>query len=90
MVASFFRSSLLTYIYEQDWPLWWKVVVLLNISFYNALGNMFAAGITALFGLIIQDFHCTVVEASRLSSYALLALGLSVLGSSAQYVVSSF
>jgi hypothetical protein len=42
------------------------------------LGNMFAAGITPLFGLIIEDLGVSTVKVSKLSSYAVLALGLSV------------
>lgn len=42
------------------------------------LGNMFAAGITPLFGLIIKDLGVSTVKVSKLSSYAVLALGLSV------------
>ncbi|OKO99169.1 hypothetical protein PENSUB_8556 [Penicillium subrubescens] len=41
------------------------------------LGNMFAAGITPLFGLIIEDLGVSTVKVSKLSSYAVLALGLS-------------
>ncbi|KAJ6041636.1 uncharacterized protein N7446_010486 [Penicillium canescens] len=41
------------------------------------LGNMFAAGITPLFGLIIVDFKVSTGQVSTLSSYALLALGIS-------------
>ncbi|KAH6669059.1 putative MFS transporter [Halenospora varia] len=59
-----------------NWPLSWRIVILLNLSFYNMMGNVFAAGISPLFGLLIQEFHCSVDEASRLASYALLMLGL--------------
>ncbi|PVH68841.1 putative MFS transporter [Cadophora sp. DSE1049] len=59
------------------WPMWWRVTILLNISFYNMMGNVFAAGISPFFGLLIQEFHCSPEQASRLASYALLALGLS-------------
>lgn len=58
--------------------MWWRVLILLNVSFYNMMGNVFAAGISPLFGLIIEEFHCSTDEASRLASYALLMLGLSV------------
>ena len=58
--------------------MWWRVLILLNISFYNMMGNVFAAGISPLFSLLIEDFHCSVDEASRLASYALLMLGCSV------------
>lgn len=58
--------------------MWWRVLILLNISFYNMMGNVFAAGISPLFALLIEDFHCTINEASHLASYALLMLGLSV------------
>ncbi|KAF9775529.1 hypothetical protein IL306_006354 [Fusarium sp. DS 682] len=43
------------------------------------LGNVFASGITPLFGLIMQEFHCTENEASQLGTYVLLTLGLSSL-----------
>lgn len=58
--------------------MWWRVLILLNISFYNMMGNVFAAGISSLFGLLIAEFHCTSDEAARLATYALLMLGLSV------------
>ncbi|KAG2413252.1 hypothetical protein HFD88_002441 [Aspergillus terreus] len=61
----------------QDWPLWWRITVLLNVSVYTMLGNMFAAGITPLFALIMEDLKVSTVKVSTLSSYALLALGLS-------------
>jgi hypothetical protein len=40
------------------------------------LGNVFASGISPLFGLIMQEFHCTENEASQLGTYVLLTLGL--------------
>lgn len=52
--------------------------MLINIGVYNMMGNVFASGVTALFELIIPDLRCTIVEASSLATYALLALGLSV------------
>lgn len=52
--------------------------MLLNVSVYTMLGNMFAAGITPLFALIMEDLKVNTVKVSTLSSYALLALGLSV------------
>ncbi len=53
-------------------------MILLNISFYNFMGNVFAAGVSPLFGLFIQEFHVSTSEVSLLASYALLALGLAV------------
>lgn len=58
--------------------MWWRILILLNVSFYNMMGNFFAAGISPLFGLLIMEFDCSVDQASRLASYALLMLGLSV------------
>ncbi|RFN50608.1 hypothetical protein FIE12Z_5111 [Fusarium flagelliforme] len=60
-----------------DWPLWWRFLVLLNVSFYNLLGNAWCAGLSPLFGLIIQELHCSQSQASNLVTYALLTLGLS-------------
>ncbi|KAB5550742.1 major facilitator superfamily domain-containing protein, partial [Coniochaeta sp. 2T2.1] len=60
-----------------SWPLWWRLLILLNISFYNMIGNVFGAGISSLFGLIMQEFHCTENEVSQLGTYVLLTLGLS-------------
>ncbi|TVY54143.1 putative MFS-type transporter [Lachnellula cervina] len=40
------------------------------------LGNVFAAGVPPLFSLLIEEFHCTSDEASRLPIYALLMLGV--------------
>jgi MFS family permease len=57
--------------------MWWRILILLNISFYNMMGNVFAAGISPLFSLLIEEFHCSVDQASRLATYALLMLGLS-------------
>ncbi|KAF4815782.1 putative MFS-type transporter [Colletotrichum tropicale] len=59
------------------WPLSWRIWILLNVSFYNLLGNAFAAGVSPLFSLIIKELHCTSEEASQLSTYVLLTLGLS-------------
>lgn len=42
------------------------------------LGNVFAAGVPPLFSLLIEEFHCTSDEASRLPIYALLMLGVAV------------
>ncbi|KAH8588842.1 major facilitator superfamily domain-containing protein [Bisporella sp. PMI_857] len=58
------------------WPMSWRILILLNISFYNLMGNVFAAGVPPLFDLLIQDFRCSIEEASRLTSYSLLMLGL--------------
>ncbi|KAH7255093.1 major facilitator superfamily domain-containing protein [Fusarium redolens] len=60
-----------------NWPLWWRIAVLLNVSFYNLLGNTWASGLSPVFGLIIQELHCSQTQASDLATYALLALGLS-------------
>ncbi|KAF4335213.1 hypothetical protein FBEOM_10957 [Fusarium beomiforme] len=60
-----------------EWPLWWRICVLLNVSFYNLLGNAWCSGLSPIFGLIIQELHCTQTQASNLPTYALLALGLS-------------
>ncbi|KAK0370007.1 hypothetical protein CLIM01_12642 [Colletotrichum limetticola] len=59
------------------WPLSWRIWILLNVSFYNLLGNAFAAGAPPLFSRIIAELHCTSEEASQLSTYVLLTLGLS-------------
>ncbi|CAK7205381.1 hypothetical protein SEUCBS139899_008151 [Sporothrix eucalyptigena] len=59
------------------WPLWWRVLILLNVSFYNFLGNASAAGAPPLFSLIIDEFHISQQDASQLSTYMLLALGIS-------------
>ncbi|KFZ25400.1 hypothetical protein V502_00121 [Pseudogymnoascus sp. VKM F-4520 (FW-2644)] len=59
-----------------NWPMSWRIMILLNISFYNMMGNVFAAGVSPLFGLMIKEFHSSVDEASRLATYALLVLGL--------------
>ncbi|KLU92906.1 hypothetical protein MAPG_11854 [Magnaporthiopsis poae ATCC 64411] len=61
----------------RGWPMWWRCLVLFNISFYNLLGNAFAAGVPPLFGLIIPEFRVTQDTASQLSTLALLTLGLS-------------
>ncbi|KAL7768570.1 hypothetical protein ACKLNR_002871 [Fusarium oxysporum f. sp. zingiberi] len=45
--------------------------------FYNLLGNAWASGLSPVFGLIIQELHCSQTQASNLPTYALLALGLS-------------
>jgi hypothetical protein len=42
------------------------------------MNNVFASGIPPLFGLIIEEFHCTAEQASLLASYAQLTLGLAV------------
>jgi hypothetical protein len=42
------------------------------------LGNMFAAGVSPLIILFVEDLHMTVTRASQLSSWALLSLGISV------------
>ncbi|KAF9889641.1 hypothetical protein FE257_007149 [Aspergillus nanangensis] len=60
-----------------SWPRWWKVVILLNVSFYSFMGNFYAAGVTPLFQYIVVDLNCTVEEASWLASYTVLTLGLS-------------
>ncbi|KAH6661204.1 major facilitator superfamily domain-containing protein [Truncatella angustata] len=60
-----------------NWPLWWRMLILLNMSFYNFLGNAFAAGVPPLFGLIIEEFDVTTEQVSGLSTFVLLALGLS-------------
>ncbi|KAL6917093.1 hypothetical protein ACHAPO_009358 [Fusarium lateritium] len=60
-----------------EWPLWWRISVLVNVSFYNLLGNAWCAGLSPVFGLIMQELHCSQSQASNLVTYALLTLGLS-------------
>lgn len=62
----------------QQWPLWWRISALLNLSFYSMVTNAFISGISPLFGLIIADFHCTPNDAAQLASYAVLTLGSAV------------
>ncbi|KAM5343697.1 hypothetical protein ACJ41O_012234 [Fusarium nematophilum] len=59
------------------WPVWWRVFLLLNVSVYNSLGNAYAAGVPPLFSLIMQELRITPDEASQLSTYVLLTLGVS-------------
>jgi hypothetical protein len=63
---------------SQELPMWWRVMILLNVSFYNLLGNAYAAGVPPLFMLIMQEFGVSQVQASELSTYVLLTLGISV------------
>ncbi|KAM0208730.1 hypothetical protein ACHAQD_011481 [Fusarium lateritium] len=60
-----------------EWPLWWRICILLNVSFYNLLGNAWCSGLAPIFGLIIQELYCSQTQASDLNTYALLTLGLS-------------
>ncbi|KAI8653738.1 MFS domain-containing protein [Fusarium sp. Ph1] len=60
-----------------NWPLWWRLVVLFNVSFYNLLGNAWAAGISPIFELIIREFNCSQSQASDLTTFSLLMLGIS-------------
>jgi MFS family permease len=60
-----------------NWPLWWKIIILINISLFNMLGNIFAAGVSSLIILFVEDLHMTITKASQLSTWALLALGIS-------------
>ncbi|VUC31317.1 unnamed protein product [Clonostachys rosea] len=60
-----------------DWPLRWRILILLNVSFYNFLGNTWSAGLSPVFDLIMKDFHCSQSDASDLSTFTLLALGIS-------------
>ncbi|KAN0117915.1 putative MFS transporter [Hyaloscypha variabilis] len=66
---------------SMNWPVWWKILILINISLFNMLGNMFAAGVSPLIILFVEDLHMTVTRASQLSSWALLSLGISNLWS---------
>jgi hypothetical protein len=54
------------------------MMILLNISFYNMMGNVFTAGTPPLFSLLIEEFQCSTNEAAHLTTYALLMLGLGV------------
>jgi hypothetical protein len=42
------------------------------------LGNVYAAGVPPLFALIMQEFRINQDQASQLSTYVLLTLGVSV------------
>jgi len=42
------------------------------------LGNMFAAGVSPLIILFVEDLHMSLTSASQLSTWALLSLGVSV------------
>lgn len=44
------------------------------------MGNVFAAGVSPMFTLLIEDLHCSTNQAAHLTTYALLMLGLSVCG----------
>ncbi|WAO95401.1 MFS domain-containing protein [Fusarium falciforme] len=59
------------------WPLWWRLVILFNVSFYNLLGNAWSAGLSPIFGLIMREFNCSQSQASDLTTFSLLMLGIS-------------
>jgi hypothetical protein len=63
---------------EQTWPRWWKIIILLNISFFNMLGNLCAAGIPPVQEYLMKDLGITLVQAGHVTTYTLLTLGLAV------------
>ena len=54
------------------------MLLILNVSVYNMLGNVYAAGIPPLYSQIITEFHIGTDEVSQLSTYTVLTLGVSV------------
>ncbi|KAL2204707.1 MFS general substrate transporter [Sarocladium strictum] len=59
------------------WPTAFRIIILLNVGLYNFIGNVYNAGVPPLFALLIQDFHISTDDASKLVTYVLLAFGLS-------------
>ena len=56
----------------------YSIMIPLNISFYNLMGNVFAARLQPLFGAVAEDLHCTLEQLPVPHGYTLPALGLAV------------
>ncbi|KAK1993926.1 major facilitator superfamily transporter [Colletotrichum falcatum] len=50
--------------------------MLASLSWFVMMGQVMSASVPPMLGLIIQDLHVSAAEASRLASWAVLALGL--------------
>ena len=75
---------------EQSWPRWWKIVILLNISFFNLLGNLCTAGIPPIQMYLIKDLGITLVQSGHVATYTLLTLGLAVCAFSRVHLAKMF
>ncbi|KAK1569461.1 major facilitator superfamily transporter [Colletotrichum navitas] len=61
--------------YPKSWPVWWRVCMLASLSWFVMMGQVMSASVPPMLGSIIQDFHVSPTEASRLACWAILALG---------------
>lgn len=68
-----------TIAYEhQTWPLWWRMTILLNLSLYITMGNIYTSGLSPVFGFIAHQMNVSVTEASHLATYPVLSIGVAV------------
>ncbi|KAK1982963.1 major facilitator superfamily transporter [Colletotrichum cereale] len=59
----------------KSWPVWWRVCMLASLSWFVMMGQVMSASVPPMLGPIIQELHVGPAEASRLASWAVLALG---------------
>ncbi|KAN0101376.1 putative MFS transporter [Hyaloscypha variabilis] len=62
---------------SHTWPLWWRILILINLCIYTTLGNLFAACVSPLLVVFAEEFHVSVTDTSHLPTYCVLTIGLS-------------
>ncbi|KAK2052728.1 major facilitator superfamily transporter [Colletotrichum caudatum] len=59
----------------KSWPVWWRICMLASLCWFVMMGQVMSASVPPMLGPIIQELHVSPAEASRLASFATLALG---------------
>ncbi|KAJ6116225.1 hypothetical protein N7512_005950 [Penicillium capsulatum] len=62
-----------------NWPQWKKNAQILMVAFHSMVGTFMAAGIIPAYEVLAEEYHVTVPDASYLTSFQILLLGLAPL-----------
>ncbi|KAG5801729.1 hypothetical protein H9Q74_013410 [Fusarium xylarioides] len=59
-----------------SWPLWWRLIMMGNLSFFVMMGQVLGASIPPMLLPLVKDMHVSSTKISQLASWGTLCIGL--------------
>ncbi|KAF5585027.1 HOL1 [Fusarium subglutinans] len=59
-----------------SWPLWWRLIMMGNLSFFVMMGQVLGASIPPMLLPLVKDMHVSSTKISQLTSWGTLCIGL--------------
>ncbi|KAG5791035.1 hypothetical protein H9Q69_009913 [Fusarium xylarioides] len=59
-----------------SWPLWWRLIMIGNLSFFVMMGQVLGASIPPMLLPLVKDMHVSSTKISQLASWGTLCIGL--------------